>query len=89
MRRLGGWRRVPGATRRSMVGGAGMGEDGVNTLTCTLAVRPLTLPPPPYGLSCGLQSNPGFMVGTKEAPGACLLSCGRCDLMRPVAQAAR
>lgn len=31
------------------------------------------------------ESNPGFMVGTKDAPGACLLSCGRCDLMRPVA----
>jgi prolyl 4-hydroxylase len=27
------------------------------------------------------ESNPGFMIGTKEQPGACLLSCGRCDLM--------
>ncbi|EFN51227.1 hypothetical protein CHLNCDRAFT_28161 [Chlorella variabilis] len=27
------------------------------------------------------ESNPGFMVGTKEQPGACLLACGRCDLM--------
>lgn len=28
------------------------------------------------------EGNPKFMVGTKEAPGDCLLSCGRCDLMK-------
>ncbi|KAL4857405.1 putative prolyl 4-hydroxylase 7 [Chlorella vulgaris] len=27
------------------------------------------------------SSNPGFMVGTPDQPGECLLSCGRCDLM--------
>lgn len=26
-------------------------------------------------------ANKGFMVGTKQSPGGCLLSCGRCDLM--------
>lgn len=26
------------------------------------------------------QANPGFMVGTLAQPGACLLSCWRCDL---------
>ena len=27
------------------------------------------------------ENNPGYMVGRKGDPGACLLSCGRCDLM--------
>ncbi|KAI7835426.1 hypothetical protein COHA_010673 [Chlorella ohadii] len=27
------------------------------------------------------QNNPGYMVGSADRPGACLLSCGRCDLM--------
>jgi hypothetical protein len=26
-------------------------------------------------------TNPGYMVGTQEQPGACLKSCQRCDLM--------
>lgn len=31
------------------------------------------------------QSNAAFMVGGAGNPGSCLLSCGRCDLMRPAA----
>ncbi len=27
------------------------------------------------------ESNPGYMVGTKGMPGACVLSCNRCDLL--------
>eukprot|EP00887_Chlorella_sp_A99_P007247 scaffold2.g7247.t1 len=28
------------------------------------------------------EHNKAYMVGTKQNPGACLLACGRCDLMR-------
>ena len=27
------------------------------------------------------ESNPDYMIGTKQFPGVCLASCGRCDLM--------
>lgn len=27
------------------------------------------------------ESNPGYMVGTKGMPGACVLACNRCDLL--------
>jgi prolyl 4-hydroxylase len=27
------------------------------------------------------DKNPGFMVGSKQSPGACLLSCAHCDFM--------
>jgi prolyl 4-hydroxylase len=27
------------------------------------------------------KKNAGYMVGTVGAPGACLASCGRCDLL--------
>ena len=52
-------------------------------------------PPPPHPPGCAdanaacpgwaeggeCEDNPGFMVGDKYNPGACILSCGRCDLM--------
>lgn len=43
---------------------------------------------PPHSIcsSCQLLAPPssrsaGYMVGSADRPGACLLSCGRCDLM--------
>lgn len=30
------------------------------------------------------ENNPHFMIGDPDNPGTCLLSCGRCDLMKPV-----
>eukprot|EP01025_Chloroclados_australasicus_P058590 TRINITY_DN7375_c0_g1_i4.p1 TRINITY_DN7375_c0_g1~~TRINITY_DN7375_c0_g1_i4.p1 ORF type:complete len:155 (+),score=10.42 TRINITY_DN7375_c0_g1_i4:126-590(+) len=53
-------------------------------------------PPPPAPAGCQddqyeckdwaasgeCESNPGFMVGSSTRPGACLLSCQRCDLMQ-------
>ena len=54
-------------------------------------------PPPPTTPGCANRqllctawaeegecvTNPPFMIGTREAPGACLLACGRCDLLLP------
>jgi prolyl 4-hydroxylase len=28
------------------------------------------------------EANPGFMVGSRLSPGACLLSCNRCDMLK-------
>lgn len=33
--------------------------------------------------------NAAYMVGDRKFPGACLESCGRCDLLRPAKQAKR
>ena len=35
------------------------------------------------------EHNKNYMVGTKDNPGACLLACDRCDLMRPLGSSRR
>jgi hypothetical protein len=36
---------------------------------------------PVWAESGECEVNPGFMVGNKREPGACLASCARCDLL--------
>lgn len=43
---------------------------------------------PVWAESGECQANPGYMIGTKERPGECLVSCSRCDLA-PVPKAGR
>lgn len=35
---------------------------------------------PEWATSGECERNPSFMVGTRQRPGRCLLSCKRCDL---------